>query len=108
VEGIEFGNNAAIGGGGAIYNKVGSTLTVKNGKFITYAAMLGGAIFNNGNLTVEGSSFASNQASGAGGAVFNDSAATITSSSLYGNSAPSGGAIGSEGTHDGHLQQPVG
>lgn len=99
IEGVEFGNNAAIGGGGAIYNAPGATLTVKNGKFIANAATLGGAIFNNGTLTVKGSSFSRNQASpagGVGGAIANADTATIAKSSLYSNTADRGGAVYSQ------------
>lgn len=99
IEGVEFGNNAAIGGGGALYNDVGATLTVRNGKFIANAANWGGAIYNNGTLVVEGSSFSRNQAShasGIGGAIANADTATITKSSLYSNTADRGGAIYSQ------------
>ncbi|MFC1959250.1 right-handed parallel beta-helix repeat-containing protein [Chloroflexota bacterium] len=55
----------------------------------------GGAIYNNGKLTVTNSTFASNSATNAGGAIFNevDGTVTVTGSTFTGNTSDAGGAI---------------
>jgi predicted outer membrane repeat protein len=55
----------------------------------------GGAIFNNGTLTVTNSAFVENRTTGKGGAIFASTTAkmTIINTSFVGNSADSGGAL---------------
>ncbi|MBN1310119.1 MAG: hypothetical protein JXB30_01790 [Anaerolineae bacterium] len=98
VSGVEFGNNTALGAGGALYNDVGATMTVERSKFYANSAnMGGGAIFNNGTLTVEDSLFKNNGSSTIGGAIANaENNASVSSSHFYGNLAQSGGAIYSQ------------
>ncbi|MEN6553016.1 MAG: hypothetical protein ABFC34_09040, partial [Methanobacterium sp.] len=93
---VNITNLTLIGGnstmGGAIYNN--GTLTIKDSKFIGNKAAEGGAIFNNGTLTIKDSKFIGNKAA-EGGAIFNSGAnLKITGSTFTGNMAQNnGGAI---------------
>ncbi len=92
---VEDGN-AATGNGGAVVND--GTLTVGE---ITFAddttSDYGGAIYNDGTLTVTESTFSGDAAPGAGfggGAIFSDGSASISASTFSGNSSGNlGGAI---------------
>jgi hypothetical protein len=101
-----LGSNAANGSGGALANRATSTMSVTdstlgNATFFTLAltgntSFGGGAISNQGTLTVTTSAFGGNSAvgpSGFGGAVLNSGAATITRTSLLDNEASRGGAV---------------
>ena len=98
LKGLTLANGKG-GQGGAIFNN-GGTLTVTGSTFSGNSASgggQGGAIFNNGNtLTVTGSTFSSNSAPGGGqgGAIFNNGTLTVTGSTFSGNSAPGGGQGG--------------
>ena len=83
--------------GGAIYN--GGSLTINGSTIARNSAGLGGAIYNQGSLTVGGTTFSGNHASD-GGAISNDSGdtAVINASSFVGNSADTGGALANGGT----------
>ncbi|MEN6553262.1 MAG: hypothetical protein ABFC34_10325 [Methanobacterium sp.] len=72
-----------------------SGLTLKNGNF-----MVGGAIYNNGNLQLNHVTFESNNALDAGGAVYNTDLGqlTITDCNFKWNTARNGGAIYNYGT----------
>jgi predicted outer membrane repeat protein len=95
---LSFSNADAgsSGGGGAIEND--GDLTVTGGSFTGNATGgFGGAIDNSGTLTVTGAAFDANQAED-GGAVENLAAATITGSTFRANQAGfNGGAIHNEG-----------
>ncbi|MBZ2165467.1 beta strand repeat-containing protein [Methanobacterium spitsbergense] len=85
--------NATTTNGGAIMND--GTLTVTGSTFTgNKATNYGGAIYNHdGTLTVTGSTFINNNAV-VGGAIFkNDGTLTVTGSTFTGNNAGSGGAI---------------
>ncbi len=59
----------------------------------------GGAILNNGTLTIEGISFSNNRTTGNGGAIANNGTLTIKGLTLNGNRASgNGGAIANNGT----------
>ncbi|HRF95654.1 MAG TPA: hypothetical protein PLZ51_10680, partial [Aggregatilineales bacterium] len=79
--------------GGAIYNN--GTLTISNSTFIGNSADdIGGAIWSNGTLTISDSTFTDNSASRNGGAIFNGGTLTISDSTFMDNSASrNGGAI---------------
>ncbi|MBK8022877.1 MAG: hypothetical protein IPK19_15960 [Chloroflexi bacterium] len=79
--------------GGAIYNE--GTLSVNGVLLSGNTALGGGGIENAGSLTILNSTIASNSASLSGGGVQIDAPATIINSTLSGNSSPNGGAINS-------------
>jgi len=94
---IANGNSATEGGlGGAIYNN--GNLTVNGVVFqsdTTEGGGTGGAIYNSGTLAVNTSSF-NNDSAGAGGAIYNDAGGTLTVSdcTFNGNTANTfGGAV---------------
>ena len=99
VKNVKFKDNTAYpsgsGFGGAIAND--GTLTVTNSNFESNHAEKGGAIYNTGTLTVTGSKFRSNTATNGGGAISMDGTATIKDSTFEKNTATSniasGGAI---------------
>jgi predicted outer membrane repeat protein len=80
-----FTGNVAISRGGAIYNQ--GTLTINNNTFNTNAAGRGGAIFNRSNLTINNSSFNGNLAGNSGGGIHNQDTLTINNSTLSNNQA---------------------
>ncbi len=78
--------------GGAIYNE--GTLTVTNSMFENNEADCGGAICNyEGTLTVSNSTFVGNNAPDVGGAIYNGGDVAVISSTFVDNSADVGGAI---------------
>ena len=79
--------------GGAIYNE--GTLTISNSSFIhNVADEYGGAIHNEGTLTISNSSFIDNRAVNLGGAISNyDGTLVIIDSRFSGNTSEDGGAI---------------
>ena len=104
IDASQFVNNSAAEVGGAIYNATGSDLTVTNSVFegnrttntvsdsTIYAQ--GGAIYTQGNLTIDNSSFSNNHANRDGGAIHGESGAvlTVTNSDFNNNSANWSGA----------------
>ncbi|MBR3213887.1 MAG: hypothetical protein IKF79_05165, partial [Methanosphaera sp.] len=92
IENITITNYTAIRGG-AIQNN--GTLTVDNTRFVNNHATDGGAICNVfGNLTVTNTLFADNHAGHRSGAIHNLGTLTITGTQFAGNNATSdGGAI---------------
>jgi len=100
---------AKLGQGGAIYNKAGANLTInlstiKNSSIgIVRGTSYGGAIFNQGNATLNAVDFISNQLGSYGGAIYNEAGAqldiygsTFTSNAMVANGQ--GGAIKNLGT----------
>ncbi len=80
--------------GGAIYND--GTLTINGGTFTGNTVDNGGAIHNGGTLTINGGAFTNNIAYGQGGAINNvgkDTVLTITGGTFTGNKSGYGGAI---------------
>ncbi len=99
---IFTGNEAKNGNGGAIYNMVDATVNVNttvDGTAAQFdgniAGTNGGAIYNNGTLTVDnGVLFNNNSAKQDGGAIYNTSDMTVTDATFTGNNATgNGGAI---------------
>lgn len=92
------GNTAELGG--AIYNAKGAELHLQNvilgGESANEATRSGGAIFNEGELSIKASTLSANKAGRYGGALYNhekDTAVTIESSKLIGNLAQSSSAV---------------
>ena len=79
--------------GGAVYNE--GTLTISDSSFIhNVSDEYGGAIHNEGTLTISNSSFSDNRAAALGGAVSSyEGTLVISDSSFSGNTAEDGGAI---------------
>ena len=71
------------------------SLLLKEGR--DYSGSNGGAIFNDGNLTVTNSTFINNSTTGNGGAIYSRSSLNISNSTFVNNSAFSGGAIYMDG-----------
>lgn len=93
VNDCAFPNNAPSGNqsGGAIANQ--GALTVYDSVFVGNFAYLGGAIANGGTATVFGSTFSANQgaSNGAAGAIYNIGSMTIENSTFFANSAANNG-----------------
>ncbi len=94
-----FESNAAIGKGGAIYNK-DSEVTIEDSQFIgndagpyTMDPPEGGAIYTEGGeLTVRRCHFQDNESAATGGAIYNaNTTATIESSTFQGNASTGAG-----------------
>ncbi len=88
------GNAGAAESGGAVSNN--GTLTVSDSTFAGNTAdMSGGAIYNNSGstLTVERTAFRSNTAGSSGAGIANFGSATVTAGSFFTNTAGNGGAI---------------
>lgn len=74
ISGSYLGDNTSMGtsetsGGGAILNSTSATLNIRSTEFVNNEAINGGAIRNDGNLSVYSSYFADNFAELAGGAI---------------------------------------
>jgi Big-like domain-containing protein/Calx-beta domain-containing protein len=104
------GTKLSGGAGAGLFNAGSGTLTVVDSTFCnngsagvsTLYPTTGGGIFNEGTLTVEGSTFSGNIAD-RGGAIFNAGGAslTMTNATISGNGAPvDGAAIYNEGEAD--------
>ncbi|OKH36400.1 hypothetical protein NIES2119_17310 [[Phormidium ambiguum] IAM M-71] len=96
-------NLADFGGiGGAIFNMEGGTVNVSKSTFSGNQSKnnFGGAIVNDGTLTVIDSSFSDNKAYGLGGAIYNGGSLTVANSDFTNNESDvsGGGAISSMGT----------
>jgi hypothetical protein len=92
-------SNTDDGEGGAIRNE--GTLTISNSILSGNAAPAGGAINNDGTLTVIGCTLTGNSApggNGQGGAIANFGTLTLSASTLSHNSALYGGGIANYGT----------
>jgi autotransporter family porin len=94
---IMDGNSVGQGGGGAIHNN--GFLTVNSVTFSkNYADNTGGAIYNNGTLIVNDSYFLNNTVIQQGGAISNDGKMTVTNTDFTSNNAGGyGGAIYNNG-----------
>lgn len=95
-----FTANAAGNQGGAIYNAADSSITFTGDNTFTGNKAegtngWGGAIYNAGTLTVDGTSFENNTASAQGGAIYVHPKAEldVTNSYFKGNGGTAGGAI---------------
>ena len=98
IDRLYMGNSTAPTGG-AIYND--GDLTVSNSTFAgSSATSLGGAIYNNSSLTIANSTFLGNLAVGLGGAIYAaaSSSSNISNSTFWDNDALHGGGIASHST----------
>jgi uncharacterized repeat protein (TIGR01451 family) len=99
LAGCTFGNNVALGQGGALVTGFNTTTQISDCSFLNNTGGDGGAIHNDTTLTVTGSTFSGNAASGttqtnSGGGIINFGTATISDSTFTSNSAAAdGGAI---------------
>jgi hypothetical protein len=95
IDGLVIRSGTTAGLGGAIENN--GTLTVKNSTFSSNSASNGGAIANaaGATLTVQSSTFSDNTTTGVGGgAIISSGPATVERSAIIDNTAPiNGGAI---------------
>ena len=91
-----FSDNSAEYVGGAIYNDV--ELSISDSAFSHNSAdIFGGAIYNTGELSITSSTFSRNSADDEGGAIENVGILSISDSAFSHNSAESGGAIANGG-----------
>ena len=92
---VMISNSLASVAGGAIATFAGVILDINNSRFLSNLAANGGAIATRAVVTVAGSSFTNNNASGGeGGAIQSyDQTLNIQSSNFGGNGARNGGAI---------------
>ena len=100
ISNVAMAKNTAIGKGGAIFNsddKMGAEgdLILNNVDLKDNKANFGGAIWNEGTLTVNGGSFESNKADKAAGAIYNaaDAKLTVDGVTFANNSSAKAGAI---------------
>ena len=95
IENCKFISNTSQENGGAIEND--GELTIHGSTFTENTAMSGGAIENDGELTIIDSTLTKNTAKLSGGAIYNSGILIITESTLTKNTAKrSGGAIFNE------------
>ena len=94
--------------GGAISNE--GVLTVKGCIFKGNIASTGGAIYNTGTLYITENIFTRNSATGTsiGGAIYNTGELTVNNNAFTGNSAYEGGAIYNTGTLTAHFNRIFG
>jgi len=102
VDRCAFSNNTITGtatlsgSGGGIFNSPAETATITNSTFqgnvVTGAISSGGAIANQGNMTIAGSTFNGNQATN-GGAIVGSTPTLVINSTIAGNTAPTGGGF---------------
>lgn len=85
-------NNTAVRGG-AVYNCENGIIVKKEGNDCNNSAEIGGAIYNLGTLTSDGSNFTDNHAVDKGGAIYNGGTATVNGDTFKNNNATSGGAV---------------
>ena len=102
-----FTSNSGTFSSGAIQNNHSGAIAVKSSKFLSNTAQFGGAIGNDGYLSINGSSFIGNIATAAidkgGAAIYNDGKTMVINSIFTGNKASNiGGAVDNElsGTFD--------
>lgn len=91
---LTFQNGYTTNNGGALHNAEYGTLIIMNSIFKSNAANKGGAIYNEGYLSLDNTSFSGNTADN-GGAVYSagSSPLLVTGSSFMANQARNGGAI---------------
>ncbi len=101
---VKFEENESKSAGGAIFNYNDGTITIGSNAIFernTSNNNLGGAIYNSGALTIEGSSlFKNNTTSAPGGAIYNAGTMNIGSNAVFeeNNSDNTGGVIYNLGT----------
>ena len=99
-----FERNEALESGGALYVDENAELELVDSDFLeNFAEETGGAVFNAGVLSVDGSRFASNLTDGDGGAVFSTGYFEIRDAQFADSSATNGGAIAVENAKTGSI-----
>ena len=102
IDTSQFMRNIGSTSGGAIYNDQRTQLVISNSEFSSNSAMglfsggggYGGAIFNEGNVSLNNCTLLSNTSKAAGGALSTKfGTATISASTISGNSSADGGGI---------------
>ncbi len=99
IENSTFHNNSSGQNGGAISNYSGGVIKITDCEFYENESVYGGALYLDGNTTLNSSSLHNNSASVQGGAIYSSGSNTrryVTinlDSAIYENSALSGGAI---------------
>ena len=88
-------SRAGAGQGGAVLNN--GTLTLNGASITGDTGTFGGGVANNGTLYINDSSFTGNSGY-SGGAIDNSGTLSVKSSSFTSNCAPSGGGIANSGT----------
>jgi CSLREA domain-containing protein len=90
---LTLGNGGAIAGASSLVPADLNTINITNSNFAGNGAVLGGAIFNFGSLTINGSSFLGNTAVTSAGAILDSGTLSIGNSTFTGNivSAADGG-----------------
>lgn len=94
-----FQRNTAVQSGGAIFNTVGSTLTLEVSGISNNDATDGAGVANEGTLQLVDTNIGSgNEATSAGGGLHNSGQATLTRSTIVQNTGATGGGIYNTGT----------
>lgn len=89
-----FQRNTAVQSGGAIFNTVGSNLTLEVSGISNNDATDGAGVANEGTLQLVDTNIGSgNEATGAGGGLHNSGQATLTRSTIVQNTGATGGGI---------------
>lgn len=83
--------------GGAIQCTGGSTLAMDRCTLSGSSAYIGGAIYNQGNMSLTHCTFSGNRATNVGGAIFNNGTATLIHCTLSSNEADDGTSNGDAG-----------
>jgi Right handed beta helix region len=88
IQNCEFTKNGGGRGGGVIFlGSLTATTTIKNSTFVGNGANHGSAIFNRGQLIIEGSEFYDNRATQTAGAIANFGSLLMVNSTVMRNSA---------------------
>lgn len=90
--------NGSDGKGGAILIDSDSTVNVLNTTISASSADLGGAIWNEGTLTMANSTLSGNSATIRGGAVYNSGDGGINNTTIFDNSAPNASGLENVGS----------
>lgn len=93
ILGSEFSDNHAIKGGGALYNRSNSGLSVSDSSFRNNRGWWGGAMINYGEASIYASDFVENFATETGGALQLNGKVALNRVTITHNYAASGGGI---------------
>ena len=85
------GGNSGINNGGAIYNE--GSLTLQNVTIQNCSATNGGAVYNTGTMTMSSGTIQNCTASDHGGAIYNAGTLTVNGGAISGNTGNDAGAI---------------
>jgi len=97
--GLTLTDGRTAGNGGAIQNN--GALTLTGDQITSNSGLAGGAVYNTGTLTISNTTLSTNSArTGNGGAIFNNGTLSLTASTLSNNNANSGVGGGISNTPD--------